>query len=380
MNIPMLDLRSEYLYMKNDIDTAIAKCLEHQSWILGPEVKEFEKKCAEFFGVKHCIGCSSGTDALVIALRAIAISSGKEFFSRDEEILTTPFTFTATGDAILRSGATPVFIDINPVDFNINIDGIDKYLKSDGKKVKGILPVHLYGTPCNMDDIYEIASKYNIFIVEDVAQAFGACWKNKKLGAIGHAGAFSFFPSKNLGGFGDGGMISTNNDTFAEIATILTKHGGKDKYNVDYIGYNSRLDTLQAAILLAKIKYIDQFNNKRIGIAKKYNSELQGIEEIELPEIIDGSVFHQYTIRIKNNKRTALQGFLKEKGIASMVYYPLCLHQMKLFQERAKIHSPLTEAEKASKEVLSIPVEPLMTEQQQNYVISEIKEFFRLNG
>ncbi len=380
MNIAMLDLRREYLYMKNNIDAAIERCLEHQSWILGPEVKEFEKKCAEFLGVKHCIGCSSGTDALVIALRAIAINNGKEFFTPDEEILTTPFTFTATGDAILRSGATPVFIDINPEDFNVSIDAVLRYLRLNGKKVKIILPVHLYGSPCSMDAISEIASSYNIFVVEDVAQAFGARWKDKKLGTIGHTGAFSFFPSKNLGGFGDGGMLSTNDDHLAEIMRTLTKHGGKDKYNVDHIGYNARLDTLQAAVLLAKMKYTDEFNSRRVMIARRYNEQLHEIKEIELPAIHEGSVFHQYTIRIKNGRRTRLQEFLKQKGIATMVYYPFCLHQMKVFQGRSKTFGNLSEAEKASREVLSIPIEPLMTEQEQHYVISSIKEFFLPNG
>lgn len=379
MNIPMLDLKREYLYMKNDIDAAITRCLEHQSWIFGPEVKEFEKRCADFLGIKNCIGCSSGTDALVIALRAIAISSGKEFFTCDDEILTTPFTFTATGDAILRSGATPVFIDIDPANFNISIDGIVKYLKSSGEKVKAILLVHLYGTPCDMETIVNIASSYHTFVVEDVAQAFGACWKNKKLGTSSHAGAFSFFPSKNLGGFGDSGMISTNNDNLAEIMRTLIKHGGKDKYNVDHVGYNARLDTLQAAVLLAKIKYVDEFNRKRIEIAKRYNEQLYEVKEIILPEIIEGSVFHQYTIRVKDNRRTQLQDFLKQRGIATMVYYPFCLHHMKVFQGRSKIFGHLAEAEKASKEVLSIPIEPLMTEQEQSYVVSNIKNFFLPN-
>jgi len=352
----------------------------HQSWILGPEVSEFEKQCSEFLGAKHCIGCSSGTDALVITLRAMAIKAGKEFFNEDEEILTTPFTFTATGDAILRSGATPVFIDIDPADFNISIEGIRKYLETNGKKTRAILPVHLYGTACNMDAISEIAMKYNLFIIEDTAQAFGACWKNKKLGTIGDAGAFSFFPSKNLGGFGDGGLISTNNGTISEIARMLTKHGGKDKYNVDHIGYNSRLDTLQAAILLAKIKYVDFFNHKRAEIAKKYNNQLQEIKEIRLPQIVEGNVFHQYTIRVKNDKQIKLQQFLKQQGIASMIYYPFCLHQMKIFQNTSKFPMPLSEAEKASKQVLSLPIEPLMTQRQQNYIIAKIKEFFLHNG
>src|SRR3990172_8101104 len=253
--IPMLDLRREYEYMKEEIDSAIKKCLEHQKWILGPEVGELERKITEYIGGKHCVGISSGTDALVLALMALAIKiKGKEYFDRNDEIITTPFTFTATGDAILRAGATPVFVDINPDTYNIDPASIKGYLQSHSSRVVGIIPVHLYGQSCGMDEIMEIARENDLFILEDVAQAFGGKWKGKMLGAIGTAGTFSFFPSKNLGGFGDGGMVSTNDDENAELVRMLLKHGGRDKYNVDHIGYNARLDTLQAAILLAKFK------------------------------------------------------------------------------------------------------------------------------
>ena len=290
--IPMLDLQLEYQYMKSDIDTAIKKCLDHQKWILGPEVEELENKIAAYLGVKHCIGASSGTEALVLSLRALAIKlKGQEYFDKTDEIITTPFTFTATGDAILRAGTTPVFVDIDPTTYNIDPANIWKYLTQNSKlqtrnsaNVVGIIPVHLYGQPCNMDEIMKIAKEYNLFVLEDVAQAFGGAWNGstgpalslskgspQKLGSVGTTGAFSFFPSKNLGGFGDGGMVSTNDDELAELMRMLLKHGGKDKYNVDHIGYNARLDTLQAAILLAKFKYIDEFNEKRRRIAEIYN-------------------------------------------------------------------------------------------------------------
>jgi len=345
----MLDLKRQYDYMKKDIDDAISKCLNHQQWIMGPEVYDFEKNCSEFLGIKHCIGCSSGTEAIVLALRAIAISQGKEFFSKDELIITTPFTFTATGDAILRSGATPVFVDIEINSFNIAPEKIKKYLENDKKKrVCGIVVVHLYGIPCNMDEICKLASEHGVFIIEDVAQAFGGKWKEKKLGTIGNAGAFSFFPSKNLGCFGDGGMVSTSDDKIAEIVRILIKHGGKDKYNVDFLGYNARLDTIQAAVLLARMKFVDEFNNRRKSIAKRYNNFLSEIKEIKTPEILEGSVFHQYTIRVPEEKRDTLQKFLKEKGISTMVYYPVCLHEMKLFNNRA-IFENLSSAERVSR-------------------------------
>ncbi|MCX7704816.1 MAG: DegT/DnrJ/EryC1/StrS family aminotransferase [bacterium] len=378
MNIPMLDLKRQYQFMKKDIDNAISRCLDHQLWILGPEVKEFEQKCAEFLNIKHCIGCSSGTEAIVLGLRALAIKCGKEFFSKNDEIITTPFTFTATGDAILRAGATPVFVDIDPINFNIRPQSILDYLQSKAENnAKGILPVHLYGTPCDMDTISKIAQKYNLFVLEDVAQAFGGTWQYTKLGTIGNISAFSFFPSKNLGGFGDGGMVTTNDDELAEIVKFLIKHGGKDKYNVEHIGYNARLDTIQASILLAKLKYVEDFNNRRIAIAKRYSEELADIEEIQLPPILEGCVFHQYTIRVKNGKRNKLQEFLKEKMIATMIYYPLCLHKMKVFEGKSRVSEKPVEAERASQEVLSLPIEPLMTLEEQSYIIKSIRRFFK---
>lgn len=379
--IPMLDLRCEYEYMKEEIDSAIKRCLDHQKWILGPEVGELERKIAEYIGVKHCVGISSGTDALVLALRALAIKiKGKEYFDRDDEIITTPFTFTATGDAILRAGATPVFVDINPDTYNIDPAKIRKYISTSGPdNIVGIIPVHLYGQACDMDEIMEIAREHNLFILEDVAQAFGGKWKGKRLGAIGTAGTFSFFPSKNLGGFGDGGMVSTDDDEIAELVRMLLKHGGRDKYNVDHIGYNARLDTLHAAILLAKLKYIDEFNERRRQIAEQYNKGLQGIKGLRLPfpQPVPNvhHVYHQYTIA--TTKRDELQNHLKEKGVSTMIYYPFPLHKMKVFGEgRSKIAGNPGDAEGVSGSVVSLPVEPLQTEEETKYVVSSIKGFF----
>ncbi len=378
--IPMLDLYAEYLYMKEEIDLAIKKCLEHQKWILGPEVKELEDKVAEYIGVRHCIGVSSGTDALLLSLRALAINlKGKEYFDKTDEIITTPFTFVATGDTILRAGATPLFVDIDPSTYNINPEKIRQALsfKPRNSNVIGIIPVHLYGQACQMDEITDIAKEYNLFIIEDVAQAFGGEWKGRKLGSIGKIGCFSFFPSKNLGAFGDAGMVATNDDKVAELIRMLRVHGGRDKYNVEILGYKSRLDTLQAAILLVKLKYIDEFNRKRNKIAQIYNEGLKDIEGIVLPSLTDGHVYHQYTIRILDGKRDVLKNYLKEKGIESMVYYPLPLYKMKVFEGRCKIFEELKEAEKASKEVLSLPIEPLMLEEVVYRVIEVIKEFYK---
>jgi dTDP-4-amino-4,6-dideoxygalactose transaminase len=390
--VPMLDLRLEYEYMKEDIDAAIRKCLEHQRWILGPEVKELEDKIAEYLGVKHCIGVSSGTDALVLSLRALAIKlKGQEYFDRNDKIITTPFTFTATGDAILRAGATPVFVDIDPVTYNIDPAKIKEYLQSAIRNpqsaIRGLLPVHLYGQACNMDEIMAIAKKYNLFVLEDVAQAFGGMWNGKKLGSVGDIGGFSFFPSKNLGAFGDGGMISTNDQELVKLVIMLMKHGGKDKYNVDHIGYNARLDTLQAAVLLAKFKYVDEFNDRRRKIANLYNKGLKGLEGLSLPIAhspspiaysqspiaLNHHVFHQYTV--STSSRDHLQKYLNEKNISNMVYYPFPLHKMAVFQNgRSKNADGLANAELACKNVLSLPIEPLQKEEITAQVIEAVRE------
>ena len=375
----MLDLHAEYLYMKKDIDAAIQRCLDHQRWILGPEVKELEGKIADYLGVKHCIGASSGTEALVLSLRALAIKTkGREYFDRADEIVTTPFTFTATGDAIVRSGATPVFADIDPRTYNIDAGKVREYLAQNPGRVVGIVPVHLYGQACDMDAIMSLAREYDLFVVEDIAQAFGAAWKGRKLGSIGTTGCFSFFPSKNLGGFGDGGMVSTGDDETAELVRMLLKHGGRDKYNVDHIGYNARLDTLQAAVILAKFGYIDEFNRRRQKIAESYNRGLECMKEISLPVVLNPSdvyhVHHQYTVR--TTERDRLQAHLKEKGIATMIYYPHPLHKMKVFEGRSKASGSLRNAEDASLSVFSLPIEPLQSPEETQYIVKCIKNFY----
>lgn len=395
--IPILDLKKQYRHMIEDIDDAILKSVTEAKYILGPQVEELENKIAKYLDVKHCIGASSGTEALVLSLRALAIKlKGQEYFDKTDEIITTPFTFTATGDAILRAGATPVFVDIDPVTYNIDPIKIREYLTQNSKletrnstNVVGMIPVHLYGQPCNMDEIMKVAKEYNLFVLEDVAQAFGGVWRAKKLGSIGTAGTFSFFPSKNLGGFGDGGMVSTNDDELAELMRMLLKHGGKDKYNVDHIGYNARLDTLQAAILLAKFKYIDEFNERRRKISEIYNQELAVIDGLVLPinnsttqlpnfptsQYHNGHVFHQYTIRVLNGKRDSLQKHLKQKGIDTMVYYPVPLHKMKVFGGRCRVNGDLKESEKSVTEVLSLPMEPLMGHETIMTVVETIRSF-----
>ena len=375
--IDMLDLTEETLYIQNEIEKYIDKVIRESNFILGPEVKDLEDKIAKYIDVKHCIGCSSGTDALVLSLRALAIKlKGKEYFDKTDEIITTPFTFTATGDAILRAGATPVFVDIDLDTYTIDPKKIREYLVQ-SSNVVGIIPVHLYGHPANMDEIMQIANDYHLFVVEDVAQAFGSKWENKKLGSFGTTGCFSFFPSKNLGGFGDGGMVSTNDDELAELIRMLIKHGGKDKYNVDHIGYNARLDTIQAGILLAKFKFIDEFNERRRKIAKIYQEGLSDIQWLKLPIEKEKAyhVYHQYTIMLLGKNRKEVQEKLKEKGIATMVYYPYPLHKMKVFINNGmEVFGELKNSEIASDNVLSLPIEPLLTNEQIDKILKAVKE------
>lgn len=374
--IQMLDLRKEYEYMKREIDAAIRECLKHQQWILGPEVKQLEEAIAKYIGVKYCIGTSSGTDALVLSLRALALKMrNDEYFTREDEIITTPFTFTATGDAIIRAGATPVFIDVDEHTYNLDIVKVNKYLERYGNKVIGIVPVHLFGQGCNMTDLMMVAKKRRLFVVEDVAQAFGASWKDKKLGSYGVASAFSFFPSKNLGGYGDGGAVCTDDEEITDLVRMLTKHGGKDKYNVDHIGYNARLDTIQAAILLVKLKYVDEFNMRRRVIAKKYNAALKNVKDVMAPAALPDAyhIYHQYTIRVLDNKRDKLMNRLKEADIATAVYYPVALHQMNLFMNKCIAIYELKVAERLVREVLSLPIEPLLKDEEIKKIVSVIK-------
>lgn len=376
--IPMLDLTRETFAIYPKIEANIDRVVIKSNFILGEEVKELEEKIAGSIGTKCAVGVSSGTDALVLSLRALAIQrKHEEYWERSDLIITTPFTFTATGDAILRAGATPLFVDIDRDTYNLNPKLLKEAVKKYGKRVKGIVPVHLYGQPCDMDEVMAVAQENRLFVVEDCAQSFGARWSGKQTGSFGDTGCFSFFPSKNLGGFGDGGMVTTNDEELAELVRMLLKHGGKDKYNVDHIGYNARLDTLQAAILLAKMEHVDELTERRRKIAEIYSTHLQTTGWVKVPTVQEKAhhVYHQYTIRVPEGKRDALQHVLKKKGIDTMVYYPVPLHRMKVFEKRCVAFGSLEESEKASQEVLSLPIEPLMCEEEILRVVKAIKEF-----
>jgi len=356
--IPILDLQPQIQTHWEAFNAAFQRVMRSGQFILGPEEKAFEQECAAYLGVKHAIGLNSGTDALYIALRALGIGPG-------DEVITTPFTFFATAEAISHVGATPVFVDIEEHSFNINPDLIEAAITP---RTKAIIPVHLFGRPCDMDRIQAIASKHGLKVVEDCAQSFGATWKGRKTGSMGAFGCYSFFPTKNLSAFGDGGMMTTDDDDLAATARMLRVHGSRKKYFNEVVGYNSRLDELQAAMLRVKLPHIDSWNEARRQVAIRYRDLFQGRDHIVAPEVVDGHVFHQYTIRVKGLDRGAFQSKLTEQGIGTMVYYPVPCHKLKLYQgSHALVSCPV--AEQAAAEVLSLPIWPELNVRQQNYLV-----------
>ena len=377
MNVPFLDLKRQYEAIKPEIDLSIQRVVDSQGFILGKEVKEFEDKIADYCGTKHAIGVASGTDALLLSIKAIGAGQ-----RQTDKVITSTFTFFATAGAILNAGAQPVFIDIDPKTYNIDIQKIEEFLSAnpdlhDG--IKAIIPVHLYGQMADMDPILKIAQKYKIKVIEDAAQTFGAEYKGNKAGSVGHLGCFSYFPTKNLSGYGDGGMVITNDDDLAEKIRMLRVHGCKTKYYHPMVGYNSRLDALQAAILGAKLPHLNQWLDARRQNANMYNERLGKLDELKTPETGDGNLhtFNQYTIFVEGNRRDDLQQFLKEKGVVTAIYYPLPLHRQECYNYLNQNNSDLTTAEKASQGVLSLPVFPELRKEEIDYVCEKIEEFYR---
>jgi UDP-2-acetamido-2-deoxy-ribo-hexuluronate aminotransferase len=364
-----LDLKRQYHDIKEDIDKAIKRVLDKGVFIGGQEIDSFEKEIAEYSGRRFGVGVNSGTDALFLSLKALGISKG-------DEVITTPFTFIATAEAVVNLRAKPVFVDINTETFNIDESKIEEKIT---ERTKAIMPVHLFGQMANMEKIMGIAKKHNLKVVEDAAQAIGAELGGRKAGSFGDAGCFSFFPSKNLGCFGDGGMIVTNNENLAENARLLKNHGSskKEKYLNQTLGINSRLDSLQAAALRAKLKYLDSWNEKRAENADIYDQELRGI--VETPFVAENRkhIYNQYTV--KAEKRDELKDYLKEKGIPSMIYYPLGLHLQPAFSYLGHKEGDFPETEKASKQVLSLPIYPELLKQEIKQVTEVIKEFYENN-
>lgn len=375
MDVPLLDLKAQYSTIKKEIGLAIKEVLESQYFILGPKVEELEKKIAAYSETKFAIGVSSGTDALLVSLMALDIKPG-------DEIITTPFTFFSTAGVIARLNATPVFVDIDPVTYNIDPQKIESAVT---EKTKAIIPVHLFGQCADMDPILEIAKKFSLYIIEDAAQTIGAEYKAKRAGSLGDLGAFSFFPSKNLGGYGDGGMVVTNNENLYEKIKSLRVHGSKPKYYHKIVGGNFRLDAIQAAVLNVKLKYLDQWSQKRRENADFFDRRFKETGlinngHINTPVPVyknNGSknyhIYNQYTIQAK--ERNKLREFLKENGIGAEIYYPLPLHLQECFKNLGHKKGDLPVSEEASETVLSIPVYPELNDEQKEYIVQKISEF-----
>ena len=364
MKIPMVDLRAQYEDIKLELSEKISGILESCNFILGPNVSALENEVAEYIGTKHAVAVASGTDALHLALRACGVGPG-------DEVITSPFTFIATAEAISYIGARPVFIDIEENTYNMDPDLIAGKVTPN---TKAILPVHLFGHPANMARILDIANTHGLQVVEDCAQSFGAHYKFTKTGSFADAGCFSFFPSKNLGCYGDGGMVTTDSDKTAEELRSLRNHGSRVRYYHDEVGYNSRLDEIQAGILRIKLERIDTYNWLRHDRAAQYSSLLSGLPGVVTPYEADRyyHVFHQYTIRLNN--RDAVMKALADEGVASAVYYPVPLHLQKAYTDLYYRPGDLPVSEKAAAEVLSLPIYPELRPEDVEFICSIIRK------
>jgi len=363
MAVPLLDLSRQFANLKNELNDAVLRVVEHGKFILGPEVLEFEEKIASLCGVKHARGVASGTDALLLALFACGVGQG-------DEVITTDFSFFATAGVVSRLGAKPVFVDIEPDSYNIDPNLIEAAIT---EKTKAIVPVHLYGQVADMDPIVEIAKKHNLKIVEDAAQAIGADYKNRKAGSIGDIGCFSFYPSKNLGAGGDGGIIVTDDDEMAHLLTILRNHGAEPKYYHKLVGFNSRLATIQAAMLLVKLPHLQNWSEKRIAHAKIYDEAFSSVKNIVTPKVMDYSTFHiynQYTISIKD--RDSLIDEFKKASIGYDIYYPVPFHKQECFRFLGYDPNELPVTNNAANTVISLPIYPEMTADEQKEVIDTV--------
>ena len=369
MPIPLTDLKAQYSSIKEEIDAAIQRVVQQGQFILGPEVSAFEEEMATYCGTRFAIGVASGTDALHLALLAGGIKPG-------DEVITTPFTFIATAEAVIQCNATPVFVDIDPRTYNLNPQQIEPKITP---RTKAIIPVHLYGQPANMEPILKIGKKYNLIIIEDCAQALGAEYQGKRVGALGDAGCLSFFPAKNLGAYGDGGMVVTNDPGIAEVVDILRKHGAKTSHYHLQPGFNSRLDAMQAAILKVKLKHLDEWNELRRRRASLYTRLLSQIDDIE-PPYVEGDnkpSVNYYTIRLKDSRlnRDELRKHLEAKGIQTTVYYPLSLHLQEVYKSLGYKPGDFPQSELAQEQVLSLPMYPELSQGQIEEVVSVISNY-----
>lgn len=362
--IPILDLKRQYDQIGAEVEKEVIEVLRSGSYILGKHNKALEADLAEYVGVKHSVALNSGTDALHLALRALDVGAG-------DEVITTAFTFVATTEAIGIVGAKPVFVDIDPDTFNIDVEKIENAITP---KTKAIIPVHLYGQPANMKVIMEIAKRHNLFVIEDCCQAIGAKIDGKMVGSFGDVGCFSFFPTKNLGAMGDGGLLTTNSTAINDRVIALRNHGGAVRYYHEEIGVNSRLDEVQAAILRIKFKHIDKWNNQRRENAYRYNELFASCSDIQTPVELDNTscVYHQYTVKIPN--RDAVHAMLQEAGIGAMLYYPVPLHLQKVHEYLGVKEGALPDTEADTKVVISLPMFPELTAEEQKTVASTLIE------
>lgn len=360
--IPIVDLKRQYKQTGEEVEKAVIEVLRSGYYILGPNTKALESEIASYVGTKHAIGLNSGTDALHLALRAMDIGKG-------DEVITVAFTFVATTESIEIVGATPVFVDIDPDTFNIDAKAIEAKITP---RTKAIMPVHLYGQPADMDVIMDVAKRHNLFVIEDCCQAIGASYKGKKVGSFGDIGAYSFFPTKNLGGMGDGGMAVTNSDYLKDRMIALRNHGGAVRYHHDEIGVNSRLDEIQAAVLRVKMNYIGGWNDSRRKIAQKYNELFKDCTDVQTPKELDDTycVYHQYTIKVPN--RDAVQQMLQENGVGAMIYYPIPLHMQKVHAHLEYKMGDLPHTEKNTELVMSLPMFAELTEAEQEEIAAKV--------
>jgi dTDP-4-amino-4,6-dideoxygalactose transaminase len=373
MNIPMLDLKGQYKKIKDEIDSSIQKVIDSAAFINGPQVHSFEHNLADYLGSKYVIGCANGTDALQIAMMALDLKPG-------DEVIVPSFTYAATAEVVGLLGLVPVLVDVDKESFNIRVDQIEASIS---EKTKAIVPVHLFGQGADMDKIMEIASRHKLFVIEDNAQALGAVYthsdgRKSHFGTIGHIGCTSFFPTKNLGCYGDGGAIMTQDPKLAERVRMVTDHGQKVKYYHDIIGCNSRLDTIQAAVLNVKLQKLDIYSQSRYSAAQLYKELLGSVDDIVLPAEVSNSthVYHQFTLQLKEKNRDDLKDFLASKGIASMVYYPMSLNNQKAFSSISRIGADLTNSEILASTVISLPMHTELTPGIQKTIADAVIEFF----
>lgn len=372
MKIPMLDLSVQHQQIAGEIEAAVARVLNSQQFILGPEVREFERELAPYCQCAEAVGCASGSDALLLALMACGVGPG-------DEVITTPFSFFATAGSIVRLGAKAVFVDIDAATFNLDSNRIESAIT---ERTKAIMPAHLFGQCAEMNRINELASQFGIAVIEDAAQAIGAEYRGRRAGSLGAVGCFSFYPSKNLGGAGDGGLLTTNDLEMAETVRVLRAHGAKKKYYHDRVGINSRLDSLQAAILRAKFRHLDQWAQARRANAQRYrelfrDAGLVSSDSIQLPVESESSlhVYNQFVIRARD--RDKLRACLAERGVGTEIYYPVPLHMQACFKDLGYQSGDFPESERAAQEALAIPVYPELGANAQGYVVETVASFYR---